>query len=254
MESPLPHDLMKPSGWTSEIALTGLTAVGAAAELDRALSMFTGCLGVSPQGFTSETADHLRRTGHYAAAMAQALGWSADRITRLALATPLHDLGKLAIPGEILEKPGALTAEEIDIMRRHPLIGHDHLTRCDHPILRYASVIALTHHERWDGSGYPWGLAGEAIPIEGRIVALIDTYDALRMARSYKPALSHDTALRILLHGDGRTRPEHFDPRLLALLSDIHGEFRRIYRSYCGDALPGAPAGCHRTAIGQPAA
>lgn len=237
----MPHDLMPPGSRSSEIALSGLRAVGvAAAELDRALSLFTGYLDLAPQGFSTETSDHLRRTGHYAATMAQALGWTADRTVTLALAAPLHDLGKLAIPQEILEKPGALTAEEADIMRRHPLIGYDHLTRCEHPILRYASVIALTHHERWDGSGYPWGLFGDGIPIEGRIVGLIDTYDALRMARSYKPALSHETALRILLHGDGRTRREHFDPRLLDVLGDIHGEFRQIYRSYCRDALPGA--------------
>ncbi len=233
----MPYDLISRAIWTSEINARGAGGIDSAAEeLDRALSLFSGCFELGPRGFSTETSDHLRRTGHYAAVVAQALGWPDDRITMLALAAPLHDLGKLAIPDDILEKPGALTAEEVAIMRRHPVIGFNHLIRCNHPMLRYAAVIALTHHERWDGSGYPWRLAGEAIPIEGRIVALIDSYDALRMPRCYKPALSHETAIRTLLHGDGRTCPEHFDPQLLDALGDIHGEFRRIYRSYCSDA------------------
>ncbi len=204
---------------------------GDAAGIGAVLSMFAKCLTAGPRRLNSETADHLWRTGHFAGIMARALGWGVDRATMISLAAPLHDIGKLAVPGDILDKPGPLTPRETAVMQRHTVIGHQKLAGCQHPVLRCAAVIALTHHERWDGTGYPCGLAGTDIPIEGRIVGLIDTYDALRMERCYKAALSHDEALETILYGDGRTRPHHFDPDLLALLGEVHDQLDMIYAS-----------------------
>ena len=123
-------------------------------------------------------------------------------------------------------------------MRRHATIGFEQLARWPHPILQQAAIIALHHHERWDGSGYPAGLKGSAIPIAGRIAGLADTYDALRMARSYKPAFPHEQAVRVILLGDQRTRPEHFDPVLLSLFARTHYRFRDIFDTYRDPETP----------------
>lgn len=205
-------------------------------DLSTAIDTVTAILGHdlprSPDFLGTEHHNHLRRTGHYAGVLGEALGWPRALTVLTALATPLHDIGKLAIPGEILEKPGGLSAEEAALVRRHAIIGYEQLARWPHPILRHAAVIALSHHERWDGSGYPAGLSGTAIPIAGRVAGLADTYDALRMARSYKPAFTHDRAVRVILEGDERTRPQHFDPDILVLFARGHHRFREIYEAF----------------------
>src|SRR3989338_1648197 len=114
-------------------------------------------------------------------------------------------------------------------MKNHPLIGHEILRDAKAPVLKMAALIALNHHERWDGSGYPRGLQAEEIPLEARIVALVDVYDALRSQRHYKAAFDHATACRIILEGDGRVKPTHFDPKLLATFVRIHPEFDNIF-------------------------
>lgn len=182
--------------------------------------------------------NHLRRTGHYAAVIGEALNWPRVLTTLNALATPLHDIGKAAVPNEILEKPGELTAEERRLVRRHAVMGYEELARWSHPILQQAAIIALNHHERWDGSGYPSGLRGDEIPIAGRIAGLVDTYDALRMARSYKRAYPHEEAVRVLLQGDARTRPQQFDPVLLRLFARNHQRFRDIFAAYSDPSNP----------------
>lgn len=179
----------------------------------------------------SETAGHLRRMARYVDAMTARLGLSESERRELALASRLHDIGKIGISDGILTKPGSLSDVERKAVETHTLMGHVILSRVENPIMARACQAALHHHESWGGDGYPAGLAGESIPIEARLVAIADVYDTLRSERCYKPAMDHDGAIRALLEGDGRTRPENFDPNLIALLPDVAAAFATIYRS-----------------------
>ena len=167
-----------------------------------------------------ETGAHIQRMAHYSALIARQLEQAEDFCTKILLAAPMHDVGKLGIPDHILMKPGRLTTEEFEQMRRHPLIGYDILKDSSSPVIGMAAVIALTHHEKFDGSGYPHGARGEDIPLEGRIVAVADVFDALTSSRPYKPAWSLEAAEHFLREGRG----SHFDPMCVdALLSDWNG-------------------------------
>ncbi|MFT4048476.1 MAG: HD domain-containing protein [Solirubrobacterales bacterium] len=163
-----------------------------------------------------ETGDHIERMGRYCQLLAQKIGWSDERCELLRVASPLHDVGKIAIPDAILLKPGALTPEERDEMEKHAEIGHEILAGSDSPLLDLAARIALSHHEQWDGSGYPNGLKGEEIPVEGRIAAIADVFDALTSDRIYRPAMTVERALAIMSEGRG----SHFDPELLDVFFD----------------------------------
>ncbi len=176
-----------------------------------------------------ETGSHIRRIGAYSRFMASELGWPAKRQEFIELAAPLHDVGKIGTADAVLLKTGKLSPGEVVVMKEHAEIGHRILSRSQHPVLRMAANIAWCHHERWDGSGYPRGLEGEEIPIEARIVAVADIYDALRSERPYKPAFEHQKARAIMLDGDGRTRPEHFDPGLLEIFRAKSEEFARLF-------------------------
>jgi putative two-component system response regulator len=158
------------------------------------------------------TARHLQRVSALTAVVARHLDCTTAHAARVAQAALLHDLGKAVLPDAILSKPAALTPEEWRVVQRHPTLGAAILEETAAPLLILAQQIALTHHERWDGSGYPQGLHADAIPLAGRIVALADVYEALRAPRPYKPALDHAAVCEILLLGDGRTAPSHFDP------------------------------------------
>lgn len=183
------------------------------------------------QARDSETGAHLERMQRYIAVFGKHLGWSAQRIHQTSLAASLHDIGKIAIPDGVLRKRGALDDHEWALMKRHTEIGARLLAGSPSPILQIAESIARTHHERWDGTGYPLGLMALAIPIEGRLVMLADQYDALRSPRSYKEPLCHTETVAILTRGDGRTLPEHFDPEVLALFLELEHEFEAIYDS-----------------------
>ncbi len=171
-----------------------------------------------------ETGVHARRIGLYSAVMTNELGWSAEKTDNIRLAAPMHDLGKIGIVDSILRKPGKLTVEEFEEMKQHTIIGAKILEGSKIPLLQLAAEIAESHHEKWNGSGYPYGLSGENIPQSGRIVAIADVYDALVHKRVYKPAFSEDQAISIMEEGKG----SHFDPSVLQIFFDLLPEMRRI--------------------------
>ncbi len=167
-----------------------------------------------------ETGAHIQRVAHFSALIAARLGLAETQQQMLLAAAPMHDVGKLGTPDHILLKPGRLAPHEWEIMQQHTVIGHDILKDSASPVLRLAAQIALSHHERFDGGGYPHGLAGEEIPLCGRIVAIADVFDALTSARPYKLAWSLVDAHRFLRAGSG----SHFDPSCIDALFDAWGE------------------------------
>lgn len=176
-----------------------------------------------------ETAQHIQRISHYSRVLAEEMKLPQRKVELLFDAAPMHDVGKIGVPDAVLLKQAPLTPDEWEVMKTHPMMGENILSGSSSPLLRMAAEIAGCHHERWDGSGYPRGLRGEAIPLPARIVMLADVYDALRSRRPYKPAFTHGKACAIILKGDGRTQPAHFDPRLLDIFVRAEGRFGEIF-------------------------
>lgn len=181
-------------------------------------------LGRAAEYKDNETGMHVLRMSHYSKVLALAYGFSAEQAETLLHAAPMHDIGKIGIPDNILLKPGKLTDEEFAVMKTHPQIGAEILADGDSELLRIAKSVALTHHEKWDGTGYPQGLSKEAIPVEGRIVAVADVFDALTSKRPYKEAWSVDKTLAFMQEQKGI----HFEPRLIDLLIDNLDEILTI--------------------------
>jgi putative two-component system response regulator len=168
------------------------------------------CLARAIEMHDAETGRHVNRMASIAAFLGSRLGLSREQVLLLRAAAPMHDVGKIATPDEILRKEGPLTPEERKEMESHTTVGHRILASSGSDLLRMAAKVALTHHEWWDGSGYPVGLSGKNIPLEGRIVAIADVFDALLSDRSYRPAMSVREAVEIIEQGKGT----HFDPQI----------------------------------------
>jgi len=181
-------------------------------------------------------ARHIARIANLARATAEMLGMASGYAESIFYASALHDVGKLRIPAEVLSKPGPLSDAEAALIRLHPAAGAELLTGFDSPFLDLGAEIAVTHHECWDGSGYPAGLSGESIPLSGRIVLLCDRYDALRSRRPYKQPVGHEESVRRLNDGDSRSQASHFDPAVLAAFNRHNGRFEEIFEA---DAAPG---------------
>lgn len=193
----------------------------------------------------NETGNHIRRTQHYVKALATALkdhpkfaAYLTDhQIEELYRSAPLHDIGKVGIPDHILLKPGKLDVAEFEIMKTHTTLGYQAIALAERALgmkqsfLSCAMEIALSHQEKWDGSGYPEGLAGDAIPISARLMAIADVYDALISERYYKRAMPHDQAVDIIRAGHG----QHFDPDMTACFLRIQDEFKLIAEQYSDD-------------------
>jgi putative two-component system response regulator len=190
----------------------------------------------------NETGNHIRRTQHYVRTLAVYLQHhprfstflTSANIDLLFKSAPLHDIGKIGIPDSILLKPGLLDQREFDIMKTHAALGGEAIARAEQltgrpvPFLRIAKEIASNHHEKWDGSGYPRGLAGEQIPIAARLMAIADVYDALISSRVYKAPMTHEEAVKIIRAGKG----SHFDPDVADAFLALQEEFQDIAARY----------------------
>ena len=175
-----------------------------------------------------DTAMHLQRMSLYSRALAEAVGLTMEEAEVIELASPLHDIGKIGIPDSILLKKGSLDNEQMTIMRKHPLIGYEILQDSPSKYLQKGGEIALAHHEKFDGNGYPYGLKGADIPLSARIVALTDVFDALTSVRPYKEAWSIDKALDYIRSESGK----HFDPELVTIMLSIRGLLEKIFSEH----------------------
>jgi putative two-component system response regulator len=173
----------------------------------------------------SDTSEHVQRVSRTSVLLARQLGLRAEEVELIKCASPMHDVGKVAIPDAILLKPGHLSPRERKIMERHTVVGASIFEDPQNPVLATAREVAMRHHERWDGQGYPNRMAGDSIPMAGRIVALADVFDAVVSRRCYKEACSLDVALDILNKDSGK----HFDPEVVAAFQAVLGQVLDVY-------------------------
>jgi putative two-component system response regulator len=193
-------------------------------ELEKSQKAAIFMLGEAGHFNDTDTGVHIWRMAAYARALAEALGWPENILERFELAAPMHDTGKIGTPDAILKAPRKLSAEEWEIMRQHSDVGYHILSKGDTPLFTMAAEIARHHHEKWDGSGYPLGLSGEAIPESARIVAIADVFDALTMKRPYKEPWSIEDSMAEIRKGSGN----HFEPRLVELFESTLPEILKI--------------------------
>lgn len=199
-------------------------------ETEEAFQLSIRLLARAAEIHDEETGNHIVRVNEYSYFLAREYGMPEDWCAELRYSAQLHDVGKMSVDSAVLKKRGRLDADERAEMDRHTVYGHQILAAS--PRLALGAEIALCHHEKWDGTGYPNRLAGEAIPLSARIVQVADVYDALRAERPYKPAFSHEKSVDILTRGDDRIDPHaHFDPKLIDIFSRKHEEMARIWDS-----------------------
>lgn len=179
-----------------------------------------------------ETGEHIKRISIYTKELAMEMGQPQSFVDTIHYASAMHDIGKVGIPDSILLKPGPLDEQEWSVMQKHTEIGSKIFYQSSSPLLKMAYEIAYAHHEKWNGSGYPRGLKQEEIALPARMMMICDQYDALRSNRPYKSSLSHEKTMDILQNGDGRTLPEHFDPRVLSAFAKVSDRFNDIYTRY----------------------
>lgn len=207
-------------------------------EIEEAKRASTFALAAATGKRDQETGEHIERVQKSCRYLAECLQESGiyceyineEYLNTIYFASPLHDVGKVGIPDQILQKPGKLTTEEFDVIKTHTLIGAEVIERVqnqypENRILEMGKTIALYHHEKWDGTGYPHGLKGEEIPLSARIMALVDVYDALRSERPYKKGMSHEVSIKIISEGAGK----HFDPSIVEIFQLYHEDFMRIF-------------------------
>lgn len=191
-------------------------------------------LAIAAEFRDNATAQHVQRMSHYCELLARKAGLSPERCDLIRTASPMHDIGKIGTPDHVLLKPGKFTEEEFGVIAQHAEIGYRILSGSDAELLKVAAVIAYTHHERFDGTGYPRGLKGETIPIEGRIAAIADAFDALTTQRVYKPAFELGHAIDLMR----KHRSAHFDPELLDTFIASTDELTRIHDQYADRTDP----------------
>ena len=177
-----------------------------------------------------DTAHHVERIGHFSAVVARGMGWSSEQVEVIRHAAPMHDVGKIGIPDSILLKPGKLDEEEWVVMRSHTVIGAQILADSKSAVIQMGERIAIAHHERWDGDGYPNGLSGEQIPMEARICTVVDFFDALTIDRPYRGAVPNDTVIEMMREGTG----SHFDAEVMAVFHQVRGKIEEVQREYTG--------------------
>jgi response regulator RpfG family c-di-GMP phosphodiesterase len=225
-----PYDAQVLSALVATIQLFLKTISSQVQEVERAFLYTIGALARAAESHDEDTGNHIIRVNRYAEELALALGCEQGFVQTLGYSAQMHDVGKLHVHQDILKKPGRLDAREWEEVKKHTIYGLHILG--DDPRLDMAREVAISHHERWDGSGYPYGLAGEDIPLSGRIVMMADVYDALRTKRPYKPPFDHATALEIITKGDDYLQPGYFDPGVLEAFGDIHRDMESIFLEY----------------------
>ncbi|ACM23264.1 HD domain-containing phosphohydrolase [Thermotoga neapolitana] len=195
--------------------------------LSEAYEFFAYKLADIVEGFDEPTGSHVKRIQEISRFLAEKMELPSELVRQIYIYAPLHDIGKIKVPKEILNKKGKLTPEEWEIMKKHTIWGGELLSGSKE--LEVAKNIALYHHENYDGTGYPFGLKDDDIPIEAQVVKLVDVYDALRSERPYKRALTHEEAVKVILEGDEKTTPSQFHPRLIEIFKNYHEEIRKIW-------------------------
>jgi len=235
------HDLLKENNYiledkvekrTRELQQT-LAELSLAHEKTKAANLETIYrLTLATEFKDQATGSHIKRISMYTKIIAEKLGMEQSFIENIFHASPMHDIGKVGIPDYILLKPGLLSDEEWEVMKTHTLIGARILENSESSFLKMGQIIALSHHERWDGTGYPQGISGQDIPLSARITNIADQYDALRSVRPYKRAYNHEETYEILLKGDDKTNPGHFEPDIHSIFKNSHTKFKEIFETF----------------------